>query len=131
MNLKKLLIFHAVITLAAGLVLIFAPAGIPSTVGIKLQDDQFLLCYFLAAAELSLSYLSFYGSKMTDDVVLRVIAITMIIFHATTLLLELYALADGLSPKIIANIIARVAIVGLFYYYGVVKLSKPVINKFK
>lgn len=124
MNLYKLLAFHAVVTMAAGMVLIIAPSVIPGTVNIELQHSQFLLCYFLAAAEFALAYLSFYSRKITDVTVMRHITITMIIFHAATLLLELFALGNGLSPKIIANVVARVIIIGLFYYYGIMELSK-------
>jgi hypothetical protein len=124
MNINKLLIFHAIITLAAGLVLIVYPPLIPATVNIELHQNQFLLCYFLAAAELALAYLSFYGSKRTDFATLRMVTFTMIIFHSATLLLELFALANGLSPKIIANIVARIVIIGLFYYYGNLRISK-------
>jgi hypothetical protein len=123
MNLYRLLTFHAIITLAAALVLIFAPAGIPATVGIKVEKDQFLLCYFLAAAEIAIAYLSFYGRKISDPEFIHLIVVTMIIFHASTLLLESYAMAKGLSNKILANIFARILIIGLFYYYGIMKLS--------
>ncbi|WP_119080894.1 hypothetical protein [Chitinophaga alhagiae] len=128
-HLHRLLAFHAIVTLAAGLVLIMAPAAIPGTVDIQLQPGQFLLCYFLAAAEFALAYLSFYSRKLTDPVMLRLVAVTMIIFHGVTLLLELYALGDGLSPRIMANIVARAVIIGLFFYYGMVKLPKSAVNK--
>lgn len=131
MNLYRLLSFHAIITLAAGLVLIFAPASIPATVGIKLEEDQFLLCYFLAAAELAIAYLSFYSRKVVDPLFLHLITMTIIIFHAATLLLELYALHNGLSAKIIANMIARGVIIGLFYYYGITRLAKILSQKSK
>lgn len=124
MNLHKLLTFHAIITLAAGLVLVFGPSVIPATVNIKMEQSQFLLCYFLAAAEFALAYLSYYGRKITDPQMMRLIVITMIIFHAATLLLELFALSNGLSSKIIANVVARLIIIGLFYYYGIMKRSK-------
>jgi hypothetical protein len=43
MNINKLLTFHAIITLAAGLVLIVYPPLIPATVNIELHQNQFLL----------------------------------------------------------------------------------------
>lgn len=118
MNLYRLFTFHAIITLAAALLLVFAPAAIPATVEITVKQDQFLLCYFLAAAELAIAYLSFYGRKLTDPAMIRLITVTFIIFHAATLVLELYALSEGVSLKIIVNIIARLIIIALFYYYG-------------
>lgn len=124
MNIYKLLTFHAIITLAAAIVLVVAPSFIPKTVDIEIQHGQFLLCYFLAAAEFALAYLSFYSRKINDRAIMRLITITIIIFHASTFLLELFALSNGLSTKIIANIVARVIIIVLFYYYGIVRLTK-------
>jgi len=124
MNLPKLLIFHAVVTLAAGMVLIIAPSAIPQTVDLEIQPGQFLLCYFLAAAEFALAYLSFFSRNIKDPAVLRLVTITLIIFHGATLLLELLALNNGLSLKIMVNIAARIIIIAFFYFYGFVKLSK-------
>ncbi len=61
MNLKILLLIHAIITLAAGIVLVVAPTIIPQTVNIKIAPDEYLLCYFLAAAEFGIAYLSFFS----------------------------------------------------------------------
>lgn len=121
MNLKVLLTIHAVITFAAAVVLIVTPYAIPQTVDIHLQPNEYLLSYFLGAAELAIAYLSFYGRKVGDTHALRVITGTCIVFHAATGLLELYAVLQGGSPKIIANSILRVVIVALFYYYGLRK----------
>lgn len=121
MNVQKLFLFHAIITLAAAIVLVASPTLIPRTVNIDIQKEQYLLCYFLAAAELAIAYLSFYSRKITDPFAIRIITITMIIFHTATALLELLAFSNGLSPKIIANVLARIIIVILFYYYGLKK----------
>jgi hypothetical protein len=118
---KILLIIHAIVTLAAGIVLIAVPALIPKTVNIDLAGDQYLLSYFLAAAELGIAYLSFQSRKINDKYALRVIIMSFIIFHAATGLLELYGLFQDVSPKIIGNILLRVVIVILFYYYGIYK----------
>jgi hypothetical protein len=124
MNLNKLFAIHAFITLAAALVLICAPSVIPHTVNIQMGPGQFLLCYFLAAAELALAYLSFYSRNITDKAALRHVVITMIIFHGMTLLLEVFALSRGISPKILVNILARVVIIALFYFYGILKTAQ-------
>jgi len=124
MNLSKLLTYHAIITLAAAIVLVIAPAFIPHTVNIEVSHDQFLLCYFLAAAEFALAYLSFYSRTITDPAAIKLVALTIIIFHGGTLMLELFALAKGLSPKIITNIIARIVIIALFYFYGILKPAR-------
>ncbi len=53
MNLRKLLIIHALITFAAGIVLIFSPQLIPGTVGIQIYPKANLLCYLLGTSEVS------------------------------------------------------------------------------
>lgn len=121
MNLKRLLLIHAIITFAAGILLVTSPATIPQTVNIQLSSNQYLLCYFLGAAEFAIAYLSFFSRSIKDNHALRIIVITFIVFHAATGILELVGLYRGIQPGIIANIILRVIIVVLFYYYGISK----------
>jgi len=124
MNINKLLIIHAIITLAAGIVLIAAPTLIPATVNIKIAPNEYLLCYFLGAAEIAMAYLSFFSSKIKEPGTLRLISSTFIIFHLVTGMVELYAFLQGVSPKILLNIILRILIVVLFIYYGYYKTPK-------
>jgi len=49
---------HALVTAAAGIVLVAAPAAIPGTVGIRLETGAELLCYLLAGAEFGFAALS-------------------------------------------------------------------------
>lgn len=121
MNLKGLLLIHAIITFAAGILLVAAPAAIPQTVNIQLSYNQYLLCYFLAAAEFAIAYLSFFSRNIKDNYALRIIVISFIVFHSATGILELVGLYRGIQPGIIGNIILRVIIVALFYYYGISK----------
>lgn len=123
MNLYRLLTIHGIITLAAALVLILAPSLIPGTVNIKMHKDQYLLCYFLSAAEFSLAYLSFYGRKLKDLSAIRVIIMAIIIFHGATFVFELYAQSTGMTNTILINAAARVFIVILLYYYGIKKIQ--------
>lgn len=125
MNLRKLLLIHAIVTLAAAVVLVVAPAAIPATVNVPLLPEQYLLCYFLAAAELAIAFLSFAGRNLQDKQATRLIVQSFILFHAATGLLESYALLQGISSKIIANIGLRVVIVLLFYRYGALGKSVP------
>lgn len=124
MNLQKLFFLHAVITLAAGIVLMVVPAFIPATVNINITPNEYLLCYFLAAAEFAVAYLSFSSRKIKDKYSLRIISISFIVFHTTTGLLEAYALMQGVSSKIVGNIVLRIIVVILFYYYGVFKTKR-------
>lgn len=121
MNLKLLFLLHGIITLAAAVVLIVAPALIPATVAIPVTPDQYLLCYFLGAAEGAIAFLSFESRKIKDAAALRMVSAGFIVFHAATGLLEAFALTQGLSPKILVNIALRVGIAGLFYAYGIRK----------
>jgi hypothetical protein len=120
-NLKILLTIHAIVTLAAGVVLIIAPTAIPKTVDIHISPEEYLLSYFLGAAELGIAYLSFYSRKINDKYALRVIIATFIVFHTATGMLEIYGLLQGVSFKIIGNIILRLVVIGLFYYYGIIR----------
>ncbi|WP_018626306.1 hypothetical protein [Niabella aurantiaca] len=122
-TLRILFIVHALVTFAAAVVLIAAPAAIPGAVDIKMGQDQFLLCYFLGAAELAIAYLSFQSRKITDAKALRIIVISFIIFHTATGLLEAFGATQGISPKIIANIVLRILIVSLLYYFGLHRYS--------
>ena len=120
-NLKLLLTIHAIVTLAAAIALIVTPELIPNTVDITISHNQYLLSYFLGAAELGIAYLSFQSRKINDAYALRIIVISFIIFHAATGLLEIYALSRNTSPKIIVNTLLRIVMVSLFCYYGIYK----------
>lgn len=123
MNLRKLLVIHAVITLAAGIVLVLAPNFIPRTVGIHVDSQAYLICYFLGAAELGLAFLSYYARTLRDAEALRLIVWTFIVFHASTAALEIYAFTQGLSAIIWANVAVRVIAVILFAHVGLSKQS--------
>lgn len=119
MNVRRLLLIHGFILLAAGVVLVVAPEAVPRAVDMPLSREQYLLCYFLAAGELAMAYLSFAGSRLRDNGTLRLIAQTMIMFHGATALLELLAFAQGnVGAKIFANVALRLIIMLLFGYYG-------------
>jgi hypothetical protein len=116
---KTLLFVHGLITLAAAVVLIIAPAAIPGTIGIDISQDQYILCYFLAASELAIAFLSFFARSIDDKRSLRLIALSFIMFHLATAILEAYAASEGGNKKILINIIFRLLIAALFWYYGV------------
>ncbi|HET8572845.1 MAG TPA: hypothetical protein VFL76_03130 [Edaphocola sp.] len=119
-NIKVLLIVHALVTPAAGMVLILAPKAIPGTVGIRLPPEAYLLSYFLGAAETGIAYLSFFSARIKDRQALKIIVTSFIIFHLATGALEGFAIVhDHLSLKITGNIILRVTISVLLYYYGI------------
>jgi hypothetical protein len=108
-------------TFAAALMLIISPSVIPSTVDVHVTKNEYLLCYLLAAAEFAIAYLSFSSRKINDFTVLKPIIVSLIIFHATTLALEIVAITNGVSLTLLGNIIARAVIVFMFSYFGLYK----------
>ena len=121
-NLRILLVFHAVVTFAAAVVLIVAPALIPSAVGINLESGAYLICYLLAAAELSIAFLSWSGRTISDARALRLIVMAFIVFHAASGVLEIYSLTEGVSAFVWGNVAVRIIVVFLFSYYGLYKM---------
>jgi hypothetical protein len=113
-GLRILLVVHGFITLAAAIVLVVAPGLIPSVVGINLEPRADVLAYLLAGAEFGLAVLSFGASRVADSRALRLIVWSLIAFHGSSGVLEVYAYAQGASVAIIGNVAARVVIVLLF-----------------
>jgi hypothetical protein len=123
MTLRLVLTVHAIATVAAAIVLVFAPTAIPRTVGIIIPPSAFLLCYLLAAAELCIGVVSWGARHLTDAKAIRLVVASFIVFHGASALLELWALMGGLSARIWANVAVRVVVVTLFTYYGIVRRS--------
>jgi hypothetical protein len=116
--LRVLFAVHAVITGAAGAVLVFAPEAIPRIVGIEIAPSSYLVCYLLAAAEFCIAVLSWGARALTDRNALRTTVIAFIVLHATSGSLEVKAFLAGVSGAIWGNVAARALAVTLFAYYG-------------
>lgn len=123
MNLTRLLTLHALVTFAAGVVLIVAPGVIPGFVNIQVDRRTYLLCYLLSASELSLAALSYFSRKLSDRQALQLICLTFIVFHSLTAVVEVYAFSQGASARIWANVLVRMIVTGLFFYYGFAQKS--------
>ncbi len=115
-KLSALLLVHAVITFAAGVVLVVSPGLIPRTAGVHLEPSAYLMAYLLAGAEFALAFLSYGASRVTDAAALRWIIWSFVVFHASTALLEAFFLLRGFSPVVLANVAARVLISALFVF---------------
>ena len=113
-GLRRLLIFHGFITLAAAIVLTVAPGVIPGVVGIHLGLNAYMVAYLLAGAEFGFAVLSFGGSRLVDPQALRLVAWSCIAFHASSGALELYAYAQGTNVLVLGNVVARIIMVALF-----------------
>jgi len=119
MALRLLFTIHAVVTLSAGVVLVFAPTAIPQTVGIVLPRSAFLLSYLLAASEFSVSVLSWSARRLTDAKAIRVIVVSIIVLHGSSALLEIRALVDGVNAVLWINIAVRIIAITLFAHFGI------------
>jgi Na+-transporting NADH:ubiquinone oxidoreductase subunit NqrB len=118
MTLRLLLTVHAVITFAAGVVLVAAPDLIPGAVDVRVPSDAYLVCYLLGAAELAVAFLSFAGRNLRQSDAVRLITWTMIVFHGCTAVVEVYAFARGVHAGIWANVALRGGVIALFSHYG-------------
>jgi hypothetical protein len=124
MILRVLLAAHALVTLAAAVLLVVAPEVIPSFIGVDLAPGTFVVCYLLAGAEFSIAFLSLYGVRCRAAESLRVVVLTILIFHVSTAALEILALMQGIDPRLWSNVGLRAVVIAVFFYYGVVRLSR-------
>jgi hypothetical protein len=111
---KILFIAHGIVTAAAGIVLIAAPGLIPSAVSIELAPDANLLPYLLGAVELSVAALSVGAIRLRDDSAIRLIAVSFVVLHAVSALVEVLALVQGADPLLWGNVVLRVVAAVLF-----------------
>lgn len=110
-----LFIVHGVVTLAAATLLAVLPAVIPATVGITIGPQEFLLSYFLAAAELATGVLSLGAVRITDRSAVKLIVVVIIVFHLATAALEIAYLSFTLPRLVLAaNIAVRLIAAALF-----------------
>ncbi|MEJ2857600.1 MULTISPECIES: hypothetical protein [unclassified Saccharothrix] len=129
MNFARLLVAHGIVTLAAGVVLIAAPAAIPAAVHVDVPSSAFLVPYMLGAAEIAIAVLSFGGSRLTDPKALRLIATTLIVFHLTTAAVEAYASFQGRTAAgVWINVGVRLAVSALLGYYATRAVSRPAVE---
>ena len=113
--LRVLLTMHGVASLAAAVVLAVAPAAIPATVNITLEQRGFLLSYLLAAAELSIGLLSLGAARLNDKLALRLIVAVLVVFHLATGALEiLYIIVTAPSGTLLFNVVTRLVAAALF-----------------
>lgn len=123
-NLRNLFVLHALVTFVAGAVLIVAPELIPGAVGISIAPSIYLVFYLLGAAEIAIAFLSYYAKNLTDLPALRLIALTFVVFHAVTAIVEVFAFMQGVSAAIWSNVALRILAVTLFAYYGLRRPGK-------
>ncbi|RYY39047.1 MAG: hypothetical protein EOO08_12295 [Chitinophagaceae bacterium] len=118
MSLRLVFLLHGIITLLAAIVLVSWPEAIPRTAGIELTREQYLLCWFLAAAEFALGYLSIAARNFSDPRAIRSVCRCFFLFHLFTALMEAISIEQEVSVALIANAVVRVLVAGLFFYYS-------------
>jgi hypothetical protein len=112
---RGVFVVHGMVTLAAAVVLAVFPAAIPRTAGISISPDEYLLSYFLAAAELAIGLLSLAAVRLRDAGAVRMIALCFVALHGATAVLEVvYSVNEGASAVLTANIILRVIVMVAF-----------------
>jgi hypothetical protein len=123
MALRVLFIVHAVVTFAAGVVLVVAPALIPLAVGIAIEPSQYLVCYLLGAVEIAVAVLSFFATRLVDAAAIRLVSLTFIVVHLVTAVVEVLAIAQGASPLLWGNVALRIVVAALFGWFGVARVG--------
>ncbi|MDB5506354.1 MAG: hypothetical protein JWR75_992 [Devosia sp.] len=114
MAFRILLLVNAVATLAAGLVLFLLPGAIPGTVGIELAPGQEFVAWLLGASELGISALCFAALRARHAETLRLVALTLIVFHAASAVADALALAQAASVGVALNLALRLVMVVAF-----------------
>ena len=117
-RLNLLLSAHAAITFVATWVLVLFPSVIPALVGVTLTENQYLICYLLAAFELCMAYLSWQSRRINDPHALSLVVKTIILLHGSSAVLELDVALQTMSLALMVNIVARLIVCGVFYCFG-------------
>jgi hypothetical protein len=122
---RILFIAHGFVTAAAGIVLIVAPALIPSAVSIALPAEANLLPYLLGGVELGVAVLSIGAARLRDAAAIRLIAVCFAVLHGVSAVVEVLALMQGADPVLWGNVVLRVVVAVLFVLVAV----RPVPNR--
>ena len=110
---RVLLLIHGLGTAAATAVLAIWPAAIPAAIGVQLQPDQFIVCYFLSGAEAALCFLCIQALRSQQREVRRAVFQVLIVFHAFTAALSVRPALQTANLVVILNIGLRVLLIAL------------------
>ncbi|CAN5297876.1 hypothetical protein BH09MYX1_BH09MYX1_05900 [soil metagenome] len=118
--LRRLFLFHALVTFAAAVVLVAWPGAIPGAVGIRIDESAYLVCYLLGAAEMGTAALSLFARSLREPASLRAVTYSFAVMHFAAAGVEIYAWTRAFADNAIwANVAFRVVIGGAFVYFGV------------
>ncbi|CAN5296815.1 hypothetical protein BH09MYX1_BH09MYX1_05800 [soil metagenome] len=117
--LRRLFLVHAIVTFAAGIVLVAWPEAIPRTVGIRIDESAYLMCYLLGAAEMGTAALSLFARSLRDPASLRAVTHSFAVMHFAAAAVEIYAWARAFAGNAIwLNVAFRVVIGAVFVDFG-------------
>ena len=116
---RILFIAHGIVTAAAGIVLVVAPALIPSAVSITLPPAANLLPYLLGGVELGVAVLSMGAARLRDAAAIRLISVSFAVLHGVSAVVEVLALVQGADPLLWGNVVLRVVVAVLFVLVAV------------
>lgn len=115
------------LTFMAFVLLVAKPPLLGAAVGWHVGADGYYYGYMLGAAEWGLAAITFFGRKLTDPHALRVICISLIVFHLSSAAVLLYTYAAGgstFAAGLFTNVLVpRLGISALCGYFGLYKLS--------
>jgi hypothetical protein len=113
--LRIVFVVHGLITLAGAVVLTVFPTAIPTTVGITLERQDYLLAYLLGAAELAVAVLSFGAARLADRQALGLIVAAFVVLHLASAILNIvYMGLTQTDTVLIVNTVARFVVVAVF-----------------
>ena len=116
--LKLVLATQALISGMTAVVLLASPAVIPASFGLLVTPDAYLICYLLGAAELSLAVLSVVALRDGDLRAVRAASLYFLAFHISSATVDGYALAQGVSSKVVGNLVPHLVVAALVGYFG-------------
>jgi hypothetical protein len=116
--LRLILLLNAVGTFAAAIALALAPGLIPGTVGIALPENALFVTDLLAASEFALAVLATLALRARSNEAIRAAVWTLMAFHAASAMFGLLALGQGLGGVVGANVVVRVMMVALLWWFG-------------
>ena len=115
-RLSALLLVNALFNAAGAVILVVAPPWLDLALGLGPRGD--FLWHLLAACSLALAIVSFLASRFHDPHAVRAIVITFLVFHGTSALVSVWAIAAGLPVVVWANTAIHLLFFGLFWLLG-------------
>jgi len=122
--LRLLIATNGAATVAAAVVLFLDPGLIASAAGIATAPTPRLVWNLLAAAELGLAAMCLLSLSSGAEV-LGLVTIALIVFHGASAAAGVMSLMQAFHGVVLANVVVRIAMIGLLAWLGFRKPEKP------